>query len=134
MKLRKNLRTSQKNLRSVHVFTKQFQPSNLKSDSRNFVVEINSLSFYGSQNILGWSKLLCAIPKTDLHILPVLNFLCQTKKWFSYISRSHHQTTNFPNSESWIFTTKFCLLAWSTVGRDTLQFIYWNQATFSNSF
>ena len=40
------------------------------------------------------------------------------------ISRSRHRTTNFPNSESWIFTTKLCLLTWSTVGRDTLQFIY----------
>ena len=40
------------------------------------------------------------------------------------------KTTNFPNSESPIF----CLLAWSTVGRDTLQFINWNHATFSNSF
>ena len=39
-------------------------------------------------------------------------------------------TTKFMNSESPIF----CLLAWSTVGRDTLQFINWNHATFSNSF
>ena len=50
------------------------------------------------------------------------------------LSGSRHRTTNFPNSESWIFTMKFCLLAWSTVGRDTLQFIYWNHATFFNSF
>ena len=27
------------------------------------------------------------------------------------ISRSRHRTTNFPNSESRIFTTKFCLFA-----------------------
>ena len=40
------------------------------------------------------------------------------------------KTTKFTNSESPIF----CLLAWSTVGRDTLQFINWNHATFSNSF
>ena len=40
------------------------------------------------------------------------------------------KTTKFPNSESQIF----CLLAWSTIGRDTLQFIFWNHATFSNSF
>ena len=50
------------------------------------------------------------------------------------LSRSRHRTTNFPNSESWIFTTKFYLLAWSTVGQDTMQCIYWNHATFSNSF
>ena len=40
------------------------------------------------------------------------------------------KTTKFTNSESPIF----CLLAWSTVGSDTLQFINWNHATFSNSF
>ena len=38
--------------------------------------------------------------------------------------------SKFTNSESPIF----CLLAWSTVGRDTLRFINWNHATFSNSF
>ena len=40
------------------------------------------------------------------------------------------ETTKFTNSESPIF----CLIAWSTVGRDTLQFINWNHETFSNSF
>ena len=54
--------------------------------------------------------------------------------FFLQLSCSCHRTTNFPNSESWICTTKFCLLAWSTVGQDTLQFLYWNHATFSNSF
>ena len=39
------------------------------------------------------------------------------------------KTTKFTNSESQIF----CLLAWLTVGWDTLQFINWNHATFSNS-
>ena len=47
------------------------------------------------------------------------------------ISCSRHRTTKFPNSESPIF----CLqLLDQTVGQDTLQFIYWNHATFSNSF
>ena len=44
----------------------------------------NDLSFYESQNILDWSKYFCAILKTDLHIVPVSKFLCQTKISFSY--------------------------------------------------
>ena len=54
-----------------------------------------------------------------------------TKNWISVKYLVHViKSTKFTNSESPIF----CLLAWSTVGRDTLQFINWNHATFSNSF
>ena len=34
--------------------------------------------------ILMLDQIFCAIPKTDLQIVPVPNFLCQTIRWFSY--------------------------------------------------
>ena len=67
-------------------------------------------------------------------------FFCSANIWRSQKLREMNRivlylahvikTTKFTNSESPIF----CLLAWSTVGQDTLQFINWNHATFSNSF
>ena len=44
----------------------------------------NVLSFYRSQNVLGWSEFFCARPKNYLHIVAVTNILCQAKIWFAF--------------------------------------------------
>ena len=57
------------------------------SSIRNFLIytyRTNALSFYRSQNVLGWSKFFCARPKIYLHIVVVTNILCQTKSWFAF--------------------------------------------------
>ena len=38
--------------------------------------------------------IVCAIPKIDLHIVPVPNILCQTKIWFPYSKFSFCASTN----------------------------------------
>ena len=63
---------------------------------------------------------------SDQQILPSIN--PKDDYWshnFILLTSSNNQISKSPI---------FCLLAWSTLGRDTLQFINWNYATFSNSF
>ena len=68
------------------VIWKKIQPCCLfyfQIGKRGFDFSWNALSFYGSQTFWAGSNFLC-IPRNDLHIVPVPNFLCQTKRWFSY--------------------------------------------------
>ena len=44
----------------------------------------NALSFYRSQNVLGWSKFFVPDQKFIYIIVAVTNILCQTKRWFAF--------------------------------------------------
>ena len=99
----------------------------------------NKVCFCFSMNQIGhgYNKAVLLINYFDIFDLVCHIWKTNTVISFSLLEKYHSndlahviKTTKFTNSESPIF----CLLAWSTVGQDTLQFINWNHATFSNSF
>ena len=51
---------------------------------KTFQKKTNALSFYRSQNVLGWSKFFVPDQKIYLHFVAVTNILCQTKRWFAF--------------------------------------------------
>ena len=89
--------------------------------SRGWLLQWSTMDFHWIQKI--WVEIAMSMDSC-LVLLRYVHFKCQL--YLAHVI----ETTKFTNSESPIF----CLLAWSTVGRDTLQFINWNHATFSNSF
>ena len=80
------------NLWYVHDLDNSF--GNIWLPIRKYFLEtIIIMSFYRSQNILGWFKFFCVWPKIDLHIVPVPNILWHTKIWFPYSKFSFCATT-----------------------------------------
>ena len=97
-----------------------------------FIIPNSSMHSKPIPNILPWPNHVSTKGMFTNFIITIICFIEEgSMNWFGFIYLAHViKTTKFTNSESPIFW----LLAWSTVRRNTMQFINWNHATFSNSF